>query len=195
MTFDIDPNTAGNQPLTSQTPGQYVLTISDNVQDIFGNALDGNLDGTPGGNYVFNFSIPTAQQTGPQLPITVTPPGPPARALPTMARHPRQYQSNRPAISTRRGKRRDRRIRGGLDYDRNRRLDRYHGAKVRQIRPHGGNANRCQLFHRRQSGPTGRGHGSAWQLRGCMGGKRRLMTMRAYTHRYSTLLARPPGAN
>ncbi len=78
VTFDIDPNTAGNQALTTNTPGQYALTISDNVQDIFGNALDGNLDSAPGGNYVFSVLIPTQQQTGPQPPPTVTPPGPPS---------------------------------------------------------------------------------------------------------------------
>ncbi|MGA2061003.1 MAG: hypothetical protein ABSG67_11015, partial [Thermoguttaceae bacterium] len=98
VTFDIDPNTAGYQALT---PGQYALTISDNVQDIFGNALDGNLDGAPGGNYVFSVSIPTAAQTGPQLPPTVTPPGPPGTSTTgdTLVNSNQIGQQNQPAVA------------------------------------------------------------------------------------------------
>ncbi len=76
VTFDLDSTVDGNQPLG---PGQYTLTLLDYVQDVLParNALDGNLDGTPGGNFVFSFSIPTSEQIGPQLPPTTTPVGPP----------------------------------------------------------------------------------------------------------------------
>ena len=61
ITFDGNFDTTGNQALGQ---GVYTLTISDNVQDVFGNALDGNLDGLPLGNYVFNFTIDILGQGG-----------------------------------------------------------------------------------------------------------------------------------
>lgn len=52
--FDANPTQGGVQPLE---PGVYVLTIDDNVEDIFGNALDGDYDGEPGGDYSLEFSV------------------------------------------------------------------------------------------------------------------------------------------
>lgn len=52
--FDARPTEAGVQPLEA---GTYVLTIQDTVEDIFGNALDGDYNGTPGGNYTLQFTI------------------------------------------------------------------------------------------------------------------------------------------
>jgi hypothetical protein len=74
VTFDSDMNTSGSQALNL---GEYSLTILSNVRDIFGNALDGNLDGAPGDNFVFNFTLATEESLGPQVPDTVTPPGDP----------------------------------------------------------------------------------------------------------------------
>ncbi|MBN2021737.1 MAG: trypsin-like serine protease [Pirellulales bacterium] len=54
VTIDGDPETEGIQTLED---GQYVLTIRDNVMDRFGNRLDGNYDGTPGGDYVLTFTV------------------------------------------------------------------------------------------------------------------------------------------
>ena len=56
--FDRDPTTSGQDELG--TPGAtdtYVLTASQAIQDIYGNALDGNLDGLPGGDFSRSFSI------------------------------------------------------------------------------------------------------------------------------------------
>ena len=58
VAFDRDPTTSAADPLG--TPGAadtYVLTASASIQSIFGNALDGNLDGLPGGNFNRSFSI------------------------------------------------------------------------------------------------------------------------------------------
>jgi hypothetical protein len=54
ITFDSNFETTTANPLGQ---GFYTLTLSQNVQDLLKNALDGNLDGTPGGDFVFNFSI------------------------------------------------------------------------------------------------------------------------------------------
>ena len=39
------------------THGAYALTLRDNVVDDYGNKLDGNGDGTAGGDYVLNFNV------------------------------------------------------------------------------------------------------------------------------------------
>ena len=54
VTFDADPTTTA---IDSLGQGEYVLTMKDRVEDLFGNRLDGNLDGTPGGNFNLNFSV------------------------------------------------------------------------------------------------------------------------------------------
>ncbi len=54
VTVDGNAFADGDQALGN---GDYALTLSDAVQDIFGNRLDGNFDGTPGGAYTINFSI------------------------------------------------------------------------------------------------------------------------------------------
>ena len=71
QTFEAAVNLAS--PLL---PGNYVLTIYSVVQDIFGNNLDGNLDGVPGGNFVIDFTV-TNNTSG-----IVSPPTPPVPSGP-----------------------------------------------------------------------------------------------------------------
>jgi len=54
ITLDGDPSVAGIQSLAD---GSYVLTIKSSVEDLFGNDLDGNYDGTPGGDYKISFTV------------------------------------------------------------------------------------------------------------------------------------------
>jgi hypothetical protein len=54
LTFDGNPTLQGNQPLGS---GVYTLVLYNNVEDLFENRLDGDYNGTPGGNYELNFTI------------------------------------------------------------------------------------------------------------------------------------------
>jgi subtilisin-like proprotein convertase family protein len=56
LVLDSDPSKAGLQPLDQ---GEYVLTLRDEVWDLFDNALDGNLDGAPGGDCALTFSVYT----------------------------------------------------------------------------------------------------------------------------------------
>ena len=79
VTFDGDQGTAGNQPLGI---GNYVLTLKDAVYDQFNNKLDGDYNGTPGGNFTRSFSVygngPVAgQPTNLSLPSGLTLPGTP----------------------------------------------------------------------------------------------------------------------
>ena len=54
VTFDSDATLAGDQSLGE---GHYVLTIRGDIQDKFGNALDGNNDNVLGGDFVRKFSV------------------------------------------------------------------------------------------------------------------------------------------
>ncbi|NLE36993.1 MAG: S1 family peptidase, partial [Pirellulaceae bacterium] len=54
VTFDLGINEPGLQPLDN---GTYVLRLNDDLMDLFGNMLDGNLDGVPGNDFNFAFSI------------------------------------------------------------------------------------------------------------------------------------------
>ncbi len=76
VTFDSDSATAGNQSLTS---GSYTLSILKNVQDLFGNQLDGGYTGIPGTNYTLAFTIAGGGGGGGGGDIgdNTTPPGPP----------------------------------------------------------------------------------------------------------------------
>lgn len=72
VTFDGEAIQAGLQPLGA---GEYTLRIRDRVRDLFGNALDGNWDGTPGGDFQRRFTIvgptvPGAPDGGPGEPTT-----------------------------------------------------------------------------------------------------------------------------
>ncbi|MBN2217026.1 MAG: trypsin-like serine protease [Pirellulales bacterium] len=58
LTFDVDATKVGNQALNN---GAYTLTLDDTVQDLFGNPFDGNLDGTPGLDFQYVFSIRSQQ--------------------------------------------------------------------------------------------------------------------------------------
>ncbi len=66
----------------------YNLQALDEIQDVFGNALDGNADGLPGGNFSLTFTINVAPGTV----ISTTPPNPvwtdPARAYHEHHRYP-----------------------------------------------------------------------------------------------------------
>ncbi len=42
---------------TPQSDGDYVLTARQTIQDLAGNALDGDLNGTPGGDFIRSFTI------------------------------------------------------------------------------------------------------------------------------------------
>ena len=74
ITFDGDPTTAGNQPLGG---GRYILTLKDSVQDIFGNKLDGDYNGTPGGNFNWSFTVSASATGGSTGPGNSTLPGNP----------------------------------------------------------------------------------------------------------------------
>ena len=54
VTLDGDAAAAGAQSLAM---GSYTLTIRDQVWDLFDNALDGDLDGTAGGNFIRTFRV------------------------------------------------------------------------------------------------------------------------------------------
>jgi hypothetical protein len=57
ITFDLDPTKEGEQRLDD---GEYVLTVSHYVQDLFGNYLDGDFDGYQGGVFDRTFYVVTA---------------------------------------------------------------------------------------------------------------------------------------
>ncbi len=52
--LDDDSDTAGAQALVQ---GEYVLTIRDSIEDLYGNKLDGDFDGTPGGSFSVTFTV------------------------------------------------------------------------------------------------------------------------------------------
>ena len=54
ITFDGDPTLAGAQPLEQ---GIYTLTVRDEVEDLFDNALDGDFDGRPAGDFDKTFTV------------------------------------------------------------------------------------------------------------------------------------------
>jgi hypothetical protein len=80
-----------------------VLTAFDSIQDIFGNALDGNLDGAPGGNFQITFNVSTTPGGANSTPNPPTP-GPPGTPLPGGVDTPintiQQGNQNQPAIAT-----------------------------------------------------------------------------------------------
>src|SRR6266498_1062856 len=54
VTFDDNGGDPGIPPLSD---GEYTLTIRDSVSDLAGNALDGNYDGMPGGDFSRSFAV------------------------------------------------------------------------------------------------------------------------------------------
>jgi Ca2+-binding RTX toxin-like protein len=48
----------------AQSGGTYRLTALDTIRNLHGNALDGNVDGTPGGNYDHSFAIEVLRSAG-----------------------------------------------------------------------------------------------------------------------------------
>ncbi|MCE5303777.1 MAG: hypothetical protein LLF97_11820 [Planctomycetaceae bacterium] len=58
---DVDPKTSAFDPLDS---GSYILTLSANVRDVNGVALDGNDDGVAGGDFQRAFTINTGSGGG-----------------------------------------------------------------------------------------------------------------------------------
>ncbi len=71
LVVDGDPSQPGLQPLG---PGIYELVISDRIEDLFGNRLDGDLNGIAGGQFVRGFIIGDPEQVF--LPVPGTVPGP-----------------------------------------------------------------------------------------------------------------------
>lgn len=71
--FDGDSTQAGANPLTA---GTYVLTVSDRVQDTFGNAVDGDYDGLAGTPFHRTFNVLVSGSGGtPDNPYGPTSPG------------------------------------------------------------------------------------------------------------------------
>ncbi len=70
VTIDADPAKSGLQPLG---PGTYELTLRDNVQDKFGNPLDGDYDGTPGLEFRRRFTVSGTLAVGTAGPGTPAP--------------------------------------------------------------------------------------------------------------------------
>lgn len=87
--------------------GSYQLTIRDRVQDIFGNSLDGNLDGEPGGDFRLGFTItsnPNAEQPEEELdpkyePTTPTDPDPESKDPNQTANTTKAGDQTEPAIA------------------------------------------------------------------------------------------------
>ncbi|HYW80343.1 MAG TPA: hypothetical protein VE890_12235, partial [Thermoguttaceae bacterium] len=71
ITFDGNPSEPGLQPLE---PGTYELTIRDTIEDLFGNRLDGDFDGSPQGNFRRNFVVYSDTPNGPGVPGEPDPP-------------------------------------------------------------------------------------------------------------------------
>jgi hypothetical protein len=58
LRLDADANEAGKQPLSPlEYSGTYVITASSAIEDVFGNALDGDMNSTPGGDFHRTFTI------------------------------------------------------------------------------------------------------------------------------------------
>jgi hypothetical protein len=76
LTFDANGTALGTPPLTD---GSYVLTARAALRDLVGNALDGNLDGFPGGDFSRSFRIARPATSGGVPPTD--PPEDPALAL------------------------------------------------------------------------------------------------------------------
>ncbi len=65
--------------VTGLGAGNYTLRLKANVVDLAGNKLDGNFDGTSGGEYTFSFSVLTdGSSVNPVVPPTITDPATPA---------------------------------------------------------------------------------------------------------------------
>jgi hypothetical protein len=82
----------------------YKLQALDKIQDVFGNALDGNSDGTPGGNFVLTFSVNvtpgTVISTEPPNPVW-TPPGVPTTTMTdTQVSNPLYGVQDSPAVAS-----------------------------------------------------------------------------------------------
>ena len=171
VTFDGDPTKAGNQPLGG---GRYVLTLKDSVQDIFGNKLDGDYNGNPGGNFNRTFTVSARQHDGTGSTA--------ARQLHAARqshrlRHRRQHLCDRPdGQPAGRGHRSQRRLRRGLVGDGLDRPLRHRGAAVQQVRPAVRIGVPGQHQYPRHEDDSdcqpqpGRRHGRLRRLRGRLGG-------------------------
>ncbi|MDW8080178.1 MAG: hypothetical protein RMJ16_14960, partial [Thermoguttaceae bacterium] len=72
LVVDGDPSASGVQPLG---PGVYELAISDRIEDIFANKLDGDYNGLAGGQFMRGFVIGDPQQVFLPTPGTQPAPG------------------------------------------------------------------------------------------------------------------------
>jgi hypothetical protein len=72
LVVDGDPTRPGLQPLG---PGIYELVISDRIEDLFGNRLDGDLNGAAGGQFFRGFIVGDPDQVFLPVPGTQPPAG------------------------------------------------------------------------------------------------------------------------
>ncbi len=91
VTFDSNEFLPGNQVLEN---GDYVLVIRDLVQDLARNALDGNYDGTPGGDFQRGFSIEIVSTGPPSMEFTVVTDSALARLVVPNASQPQQVATD-----------------------------------------------------------------------------------------------------
>ena len=95
ITFDGDPTTAGYQPLGG---GNYVLTLKASVQDIFGNSLDGDYNGSPGGNFGRAFIVAGSAIGGSSGTGNTTSPGNPTAPPPLIRCPPTSSSTPMPPV-------------------------------------------------------------------------------------------------
>jgi CSLREA domain-containing protein len=69
VTFDANGATSGTPALGD---GYYVLTVKSSIRDLAGNALDGNFDGAPGGDFTRMFTIAQPVATGSEFRVNTT---------------------------------------------------------------------------------------------------------------------------
>ena len=76
ITFGFNATTNKFEAVLSFTPelssGDIEVTVKQSIQDLDGNALDGDLDGTPGGDFTFSFSIVNFVPTGVETRVNTT---------------------------------------------------------------------------------------------------------------------------
>ncbi len=82
----------------------YKLQALDKIQDVFGNALDGDSDGLPGGNFVLMFTINVAAgtviSTVPPNPVWTAPGVPPSTSTDTQVSNPVLGSQDSPAVAS-----------------------------------------------------------------------------------------------
>jgi hypothetical protein len=76
VSFDFNEQTNKYEAVltfaASLTAGTFQLTALATIQDLTGNTLDGDLNGTPGGNYTHSFAIANLQSAGGEVRVNTT---------------------------------------------------------------------------------------------------------------------------